>query len=161
MIMKKEFYTVSEFAKLCGISKQAVYKRLNNSLKEFVKVENGQKLIAAAAFSLFKGQEVEQQVKQQVDDVEQQGLMSFLQKQIEEKDKQIEALQNQIVSLNNLISNLTLELTEITKQSQELNRNNQILLLNQKEIKQLQSNNKKSIFNKLFKRKEREEENNV
>ena len=158
--MKKEFYTVSEFANICGISKQAVYKRLNNSLKEFLKVENGQKLISAAALSIFEGQVVEQQVKQQVNEVEQQGLISFLQKQIEEKDKQIEAFQNQVNSLNNLISSLTLELTEITKQSQELNRNNQILLLNQKDIKQLQSNNKKNIFNKLFKRKEREEENN-
>ena len=152
--MKKEFYTVAEFAELCGVSKQAVYKRLNNSLKEFTRVENGQKVIAAAAFPLFKGQEVKQPNNQQVDDVEQQGLIPFFQKQIEEKDRLIESLHNDLSIANKRIADMSMELAELMKQSQELTRNTQVLLLKETEVKALP---KKSIFSKIFKKKESEE----
>lgn len=178
--MEKGFYTVSEFAKICGISKQAIYQRLNKSLKDFVKVEQGRKYISAAAFSLFNIEDfenieaadskenlnkVEQDFQSTLNKVEQGEFARFLQGQIEEKDKQISRLQEELSAANGLISKLTLELTEITRQAQELNRNNQVLLLNQKEIKRLEAGEagggaeekKPSVFSRLFKRKAKEE----
>lgn len=136
--MRKEFYTVAEFAALCNISKQAVYQKLNTTLKDFVKVENGKKLISAKALPPdFKKQifnalvkDIERQYPI-VEEDKQSDFTAFLMAQIEEKDKQIEALQKEVSETNKTIANLTVELTEITKQAQELNRNNQILLLNQ------------------------------
>lgn len=136
--MRKEFYTVAEFAALCNISKQAVYQKLNTTLKGFVKVENGKKLISAKALPddfekrLFNAliKDIEQQYPI-VEEDKQSDFIAFLMAQIKEKDKQLEALQKEVSETNKTIANLTVELTEITKQAQELNRNNQILLLNQ------------------------------
>ena len=52
-MMNKKYLAVSEFAKLAGVSKQAIYQRLNTSLKDFVKVEQGRKVVDSAALSLF------------------------------------------------------------------------------------------------------------
>lgn len=43
--MEKEFYTVKEYAEIKGISVQAVYKKLNGTLKPFVEVVEGRKVL--------------------------------------------------------------------------------------------------------------------
>lgn len=158
--MKKDFYTVAEYADICHISKQAVYQKLNTTLKDFVKVENGKKLISAKALpDDFKKQLVEPLVKDVKQD-KQSDFTAFLMAQIEEKDKQIEALQKEVSETNKTIANLTVELTEITKQAQELNRNNQILLLNQStnpvaiDTDGTTGTKKQNVFKRLFKKKE-------
>ena len=42
----KEYYTVPEVAKILGISNQAAYKKVQNSLSSFYKEINGQKYIS-------------------------------------------------------------------------------------------------------------------
>ena len=41
----KEYISIAEFAEQAGVSKQAVYQRLNKSLKAYVKVVDGKKSI--------------------------------------------------------------------------------------------------------------------
>lgn len=50
---KKEYLTVAEFAAAAGVSKQAVYQRLKGTLKPFVKVEQGQKVIDISALNFI------------------------------------------------------------------------------------------------------------
>ncbi len=51
-----DYITIAEFARRAGVSKQAVYQRLNNvDLTSYVKLENGKKVINIEALSLFAG----------------------------------------------------------------------------------------------------------
>lgn len=123
---EKTFYTVSEFAELCGVSKQAIYKQFNNKLKEFSKVENGKKYISAAALSNAgyspaqpSGKPRVEQPFNQVEPTLNQPLNNhstqveppetapFWQQQLIEKDKQIENLQRQIENLQQHAAKLT------------------------------------------------------
>ena len=54
--MEQELLSVKDFAARAGVSVQAIYKRLNkvdNELNKFVFVIDGQKMLDAAALSLF------------------------------------------------------------------------------------------------------------
>ena len=123
---EKAFYTVSEFAELCGVSKQAIYKQLNNKLKDFLRVENGKKYISAAALSKAvytpaqpsgkpRREETFNQVEQPLNQplnnplnqVEPPETAPFWQQQLIEKDKQIENLQRQIENLQQHAAKLT------------------------------------------------------
>ena len=64
-----EYLTVAEFAERAGVTKQAVYKRLNNQLQKYVIEQNGRKLIKSSALndlysdvSQAKSQPVEQPI---------------------------------------------------------------------------------------------------
>lgn len=46
-----KYYTVKEFAELSGTTQQAVYKRLNGTLKDYVVIANGKKYIKATALN--------------------------------------------------------------------------------------------------------------
>lgn len=154
--MNNEYITISEFAALSGVSKQAVYKQLNKRLKKFVKVKDGKKYIDKAAlskqveqpFNRVKQpveQPISQPVEQPFNEVE-QPLRAFLEAQISEKDKQIENLFRQIEEKDKQIA----ELHTLLDQSQRLQMvsNNLLQERNQK---------KKGIF-KLFGRKKEEVE---
>lgn len=58
-----ELLTVQEFAEKAGISVQAVYKRLNNSLNSYVKLVNGRKMLRVSALYEVYGVNVEQPIK--------------------------------------------------------------------------------------------------
>lgn len=119
------FMTVSQYATAKGISKQAVYKQLNNRLKNFVKLVDGIKYIDVAAlgesettFSTEREQPIEQGLNNQ-DNHEK----DFFKAQIAEKDKTIETLLKQIDTLQTQNGNLT-----------ELLKNSQILLAQQQQL---------------------------
>lgn len=68
-----EYLTVAEFAERAGVTKQAVYKRLNNQLQKYVIEQNGRKLIKSSALndlysdvSQAKSQPVEQPLNNQL-----------------------------------------------------------------------------------------------
>lgn len=104
-MIEKEYFTIAEFAAAVGTSKQAIYQRLNKSLKEFVKVEQGKKYIHRNAFRIFDVKGIEQDFQGNSIKVEQGVETDFLLKQIEEKDKQIEFLQSEIEGLRKLLEN--------------------------------------------------------
>lgn len=145
--MKNESYiTVSEYAALKGISKQAVYKQLNNKLQPFLIVVDGRKYIDRAALTEVENQklnEVEQPLNQPLNNQSQ----PFLESQIAEKDKVIESLLRQIENLQEQNSKLT-----------DLLRNEQVLLAAEKKLYLEQetatTKEKKGIFG-IFRKKQK------
>ena len=111
---EKEYLTVTEFAKLAGVSRQAVQQRITTSLAEFVKTnEQGKKTIHRNALQFFgvevvkpneqgttendKANEQESKAKTQGtnNDILYTALLQtveVLQAQLETKDKQISEL---------------------------------------------------------------------
>jgi predicted DNA-binding protein YlxM (UPF0122 family) len=87
--MKKEYLTVNEFAEAAGLSRQAVYKKLNNQLTLFVKVVNNKKMIEKSALELFKEKRNCQPVEQQLNN----KLIEMLRTELDRKNEQIENLQ--------------------------------------------------------------------
>ena len=154
----QEKITIADYAKIKGISKQAVYQKLKKSLKDFLIVEQGQKYISIKALSEKDLKKVEQVEQDNFNKVEQgfstpkidTAEIDFLRHQIEEKDKQIEMLMEQAKSL----SEQNLRLSELLKNDQFLlateqaNRNTNFVEEN-KETKQ----NKKGGFFSLFRKK--------
>lgn len=103
MNQEEEYIGIAEFAERAGCSKQAVYQRLNKSLKKYVKVEKGKKCINIKALEDLYSKEVEQVFQGKSQDVEQglnkeiQGmeqLVDVLKEQLKVKDKQIDELHN-------------------------------------------------------------------
>lgn len=140
------YISVSQYAEIKGISKQAVYKQLNGKLKEFLIVVDNQKFIDLNALNEVEKERlnnIEQPVEQQLNN----SFQLFFEKQIEEKDKQIESLLNQIDQLQDQNTKLT-----------DLLKNSQLLLAVEKKVMleettENQKEKKKGFLN-IFKRKE-------
>lgn len=64
---KGEYLTIAEFAEQAGISKQAVYQRLNKGLKEYSRVIDGVKMLDSRALAELYGKELVQGIEQEVD----------------------------------------------------------------------------------------------
>ena len=145
---EKKYISISEYATIKGISKQAVYKQLNNKLKKFVVMVENKKMLDIAVLTAEELNQVEQPLNQPLNQVEQpidNHLLLLLEKQIEEKDNTIKSLLAQIESLQEQNGKLT-----------DLLNNSQILLGMEKKKQLLEQDNqkptRKSIFN-LFKKK--------
>jgi hypothetical protein len=138
----ENYISVSQYAEIKGISKQAVYKQLNGKLKEFLIVVDNQKFIDLNALNEVEKERlnnIEQPVEQQLNN----SFQLFFEKQIEEKDKQIESLLNQIDQLQNQNTKLT-----------DLLKNSQVLLAVEKKVMleeptENQKEKKKSLFSRL------------
>ena len=150
MSEKPQYITVAQYAEIKGISKQAVYKRLNNLLQPFLIVVESRKYIDIAALTaeeqgrLFG---VEQPFEQPLNN-QNQPTADFWQRQIEEKDSTIASLLRQIDILQEQNSRLT-----------ELLANSQLLLAAEKKEKTLlleeettTTKRKKGIFG-IFRKK--------
>ena len=120
--------SIGDYAALKGISKQAVYKQLNNRLKPFLIEVDNRKFISFAALSQeeqLKLNEVEQPSQPIPPQVEQpsQPSFAFFEQQIAEKDKQIDSLLRQIETLQGQNTQLT-----------SLLQNSQVLLAQQNQL---------------------------
>lgn len=142
----KKYLTVSQYAEIKSISKQAVYKQLNNKLKDFVVMVENKKYINIAALDSAEQQKVEQLLNNFKPTVEQptdNQIQPFLEKQIEEKDNTIKSLLKQIEDLQNQNSRLT-----------DIIHNSQILMAADKKVFLEQENQKqKRNFLNIFKKK--------
>ena len=90
-----EYISIAEFAKRAGVSRQAVYSRLDKDLSSFVQVDNGKKTLNIRALELFSVKQDSQvdcssSVKTLQDEITLE-LIKTLQNQLAEKDKQLEA----------------------------------------------------------------------
>lgn len=107
--MDEQFISISEFAKRAGISKQAVYSRLDNQdLIPFIQLDatakRPKKLISTRALSLFTQKESRQVDKStSSQDRLLDNLIEALKEQLNQKDKVIEAQQKQIEELTRLL----------------------------------------------------------
>ena len=144
---KKQLLSVSEYAEIKGISKQAVYKQLNNKLKNFVVEVENQKYIDRAVLSEEENTQNLPKFNNQKLKVEQQfnnQIQPLLEQQIKEKDRQIENLFKQIEQKDKQIETLQ----ELLSQSQKLQAMDRPIMLEERNQKQ-----KKKGLLKLFKKR--------
>lgn len=150
-----EYLTVAEFAERAGVTKQAVYKRLNNQLQKYVIEQNGRKLIKSSALndlysdvSQAKSQPVEQPLNNQ--------LIELFKAEKEEKQKIIDMLLQEK-------SALQMKLTQKEHQLQLLEENKETAIRQDQRIKdledelgrsldQLEEEQQKSWWKKLLRR---------
>lgn len=98
------YVTIAQYAVLKGVSRQAVYRQLNNKLKEFVNVVDGKKVLSTNALT----EEERAQVDRHVNNVEQQvttlnQLVEVLQAELAAKDQQIGELHRLLAANQQII----------------------------------------------------------
>ena len=158
-MMKADYISISEYANLKGVSVSAVYKRLNTSLKPYLKMVDNKKMLKYQL--LIDENLVKDSTPLQLNSSTLlQPSSTFLEEQLKAKDEQIKTLQEELKALrinaeekDKFIQKQTEELTELLKQSNKLNENNQILLGMAQDIKKLEESkqNKKWSFGNFFK----------
>ena len=172
----KRYLTVAEYCEYIGITKQAVYSKLDKTLKPYVVEIDGKKYIDSVIFIEYHHYEADptEEVKGSQDNStptvnESQGqssqFLAFLQQQIAEKDKQIALLQQQNADLQQSnkekdthIIEQSNKITMLLEQSQELQRNSQFLLATASNTEQINGvepiveEEKKGFFKRIFSR---------
>lgn len=99
---KREYITIAEFAEKAGVSKQAIYQRLNKGLKEYFKVIDGVKMLNISALEELYGKELEQDIEQEIEQESQansqenQDVIKALLEQLRAKDQQIADLNERL-----------------------------------------------------------------
>ena len=133
-----EYLTVAEFAERAGVTKQAVYKRLNNQLQKYVIEQNGRKLIKSSALndlysdvSQAKSQPVEQPLNNQLIELFKAEKKKSKSKKKEEKQKIIDMLLQEK-------SALQMKLTQKEHQLQLLEENKETAIRQDQRIKDLE-----------------------
>ena len=98
-----EYITVSEYAKIKGVSVQSVYKQLNNRLKPYLIMVENKKCLKSTVLEELKNDnstKVEQPFNNFSTEVLNQSLIETLQKNIEILQNQLEVKDEQIKQLN-------------------------------------------------------------
>ena len=104
----EKYISIKEFAEEAGVSIQAVYKRVDKNLKQFIKVENGRKVISTEAFGEFRLKESNNQVEFLIKQIEiKDKQLSEKDKQLSEKDIQIAEKDRQIAEKDKQLNSLT------------------------------------------------------
>lgn len=131
----KEYVTIAEYARIKGISKQAVYKQLKNRLKPYTTTVDGQKVLY---ISLLTDAEREQ-IKPDIENGEQQEqttskLIEMLQQELQQKDEQLARKDEQLAKMDARLAEA-----------------NALLLVSQQRVAQLEApKEKKSFWKRLF-----------
>ena len=106
---EKQYITVAEYAEIKGISKQAVYKQLNNKLKDYVEIVENKKCLKISVLEENiqpHSTNVEQPIQPVSTEVE-QPIQPVWEAQLKEKDKTIDSLLRQIEALQKQNDRLT------------------------------------------------------
>lgn len=106
---EKQHITVAEYAEIKGISKQAVYKQLNNKLNNYVETVEGKKCLKISVLEESiqpHSTKVEQPIQPVSTEVE-QPIQPVWETQLKEKDKTIDSLLRQIEALQKQNDRLT------------------------------------------------------
>lgn len=97
---EKDLYTVAEAAEAWGITRQAVYQRLNKLNKEgFIVVKGKKRYVTSACFEVYPpaGQEVEQVVDKDLSSI--QPTIAKLTKELEQAKAELLAAQGEAATL--------------------------------------------------------------
>ncbi len=119
--MEEKYYTVAEFAKKIGTSKQAVYYHLDHKLKKYIKILNGQKYILGGALSEFNLNDFNQNLDKTKSNFEQSEskILNSLFGQLSEKDRQLAEKDIQLKRKDEQIGKLQEQISELTKAFRE------------------------------------------
>lgn len=119
-----ELLTIQEFAKKAGVSVQAVYKRLNNSLNPYIQLVEGRKMLKSSALFEIYGIEVVQPIQPFI-----QPIQPSIQPDFDEKTvtpeviflrKQVEQLQAELSAERQHSRELAEKIVVLADQSQKL-----------------------------------------
>lgn len=164
--MDERFYSVSEFAEMVNVSVQSIYQRIkktDDDIHRYIKFQKGKRYISEKAVEIYNkdfntcedigeektekiGNEIAEMYKKQVE---------YLTAEIEVKNKQIEELQQQLKASSERETNYQ----TLLNQQQKLNGIDKQRVL-QLEQETQTAKKKKGIFG-IFRKKQKEEENNV
>ena len=119
-----EYITIPAFAERAGVTRQAVYKRIDRDLKTFVKLVDNKKLIDTSALSLFKQTETTATVDQQIGNQTTETVCKLLTEQVNQLSNQLaetvdmlraEQVENR--KLTEQLIALSTDFSELAKQS--------------------------------------------
>lgn len=168
--MENKYFTISKFAEMANVSRQAVYRRIDKDLKDYVSNENGVMKISVKALKFFNlASEQKETIDNQNVDIMQfmstfnQNLkiVQVVEKTIQNKDMQIESLlkiiddmQKTIDKLNDKIILINSNSDNLFDKRKELNNTIDTIAM-QKTIVNLadKSDKRKPFFKRLFSRK--------
>ena len=119
--MEEKYYTVAEFSKKIGTSKQAVYYHLDHRLKKYIKILNGKKYILGSALSEFNSSGFDQNSDKSKSNFDQSELkiLNGLFEQLSEKDRQLAEKDIQLERKDEQIGKLQEQISELTKAFRE------------------------------------------
>lgn len=119
-----EYLSVADFAVAAGVTKQAVYRRMDTNLKEYVRVENGKKFVSTEAIPLFHVEPTLNNVEQRFEQSEEQR-SNNVEQAVDPRDSEIdrllsllEASQAENRALNERLMTLSLEIAAMGKSAQ-------------------------------------------
>lgn len=164
------YITIAEYAKIKGVSVQAVYKRLNTSLKPFVKQVENRKMLDIACLEEKVHSTVEQPYSTDNSTVE----IDLLRRLLTDKDKEIERL----MQANNSLMKQNSNLIKLVDQQQQLQAQQTQLLLKADAVEQEQEQESKEpipdepsrkeppqgfkrLLNSIFKSKDKQQERHI
>lgn len=157
---QKKYISVAEFAKLKGVSKQAIYKKLNNTLNPYVVKVEGRTMLDADALEIGDFQPTvkqQNQPNQPYQPLNSSTVENELRKQLEEHRETIDRQRREIDELRlklehkeEQIEGMTARLLSMAEYQQELIKNSQILVA--------QAQQKRGFFARLFAPKEQTNE---
>ena len=123
-----EYLTIKEFSKQVGLSRQAIYQRLEKDLKPFVKIVDKVKYIRSGALELFAVKPIECMVENSLkvetpENTDETGLVKdcfqytfkVVKEQIEIKDKQLAEKDTQLAEKDKQLAELMKLLSEQQK----------------------------------------------
>lgn len=135
--MSEQFLTIADFAEYAGVTKQAVYKQLNNRLKNYCELVDGQKKLKIIALKEVYGIEVDdllfnkfgkKTTSSTTDSISKIAFDALL--------KQVETLQKELDRKNEQISKLE---DSLMKSQENLEREQQLHLISQQKILRLET----------------------
>lgn len=90
--MKKEkLLSVGEVAKLVGVSKQAIYKRISTDLQPFVQLVENKKFLKIGVLEKFES--TKESTKESTQNSFEKQIIDMLQNELDNKNKQISEMQ--------------------------------------------------------------------
>ena len=120
-----EYLSIADFADTAGVSKQAVYKRLDKDLKPYLKIIDGRKCLEVSAIELFQTTPGLSTQSSTVETTKDKQSINYLMLQLQEKDRLLAQQQDTIKAH---IIDLSKAQTEILRKQSQLQENFQILL---------------------------------
>lgn len=100
--IEKESLTIKEVAEALGISRQAVYNKLDKEFQPYLTIENGKKLLSKAVLQNNEEKEVSSEVDKNI-----QSFVNLLDKQNEQLRKELDIKNEQIRELNARLAETT------------------------------------------------------
>lgn len=113
--MKNEYVSISEFAKRAGVSRQAVYSRLDKDLSRYCQVDNGKKTLNIKALALFEKEKMSTNLSTKCQPVDNAiDTINLLQKTVNILEEELKIKNSQISDLQKENQNLSRQLLELS-----------------------------------------------